>query len=294
MTRSSDRLPRIAPELQRLIEAERRRAPPSREDLQRVYSRVSATLAGPSGGGGEPGASADADGAAEPAGAATATGNALASIGKVAGGLLLGAIVAAVAYHAGVVGGRPPLSASARLEEPTLSADHAAASPPARGEAAALAEAREGRGQPAVVPTLRQGRRRELPAGSGRHTGERDRRSSPRANVKVAAERVPLPPAPVAVEDQLAAERLLLDHARGALSRGKSDDGMKVLAEHIRRYPHGHLVEERDALLVLTLARAGRQKEAREAAVRFARRYPNSIMLPVLRETINNLRSLKR
>ena len=75
----------------------------------------------------------------------------------------------------------------------------------------------------------------------------------------------------------LAGERALVDRARTALSRGQSGDALDALDAHASRYPRGRLSEEREALAVDALARAGRMDAARERATRFRRVYPNSV-----------------
>ncbi len=75
----------------------------------------------------------------------------------------------------------------------------------------------------------------------------------------------------------LAGERALIDRARAALGRGQSDDALTALEAHAKKYPHGRLVEEREALSVDALARAGRLDAARARASRFRAMYPNSV-----------------
>ena len=92
---------------------------------------------------------------------------------------------------------------------------------------------------------------------------------------------------PVAVDasagkDSLGAERALLEVARTALSRGDSAAAMESLDRHVQRFPAGQLTEEREALYVQALARAGRHDEARARAARFEKRFPGSVFRPVV------------
>ena len=80
----------------------------------------------------------------------------------------------------------------------------------------------------------------------------------------------------------LAAERALLEVARTALSRGDAVSALTSLDEHAKRFPGGQLTEEREALYVQALARAGRVAEAKARAAKFAKRYPDSMLLPVV------------
>ncbi|HEY8038519.1 MAG TPA: hypothetical protein VIF15_01945 [Polyangiaceae bacterium] len=84
----------------------------------------------------------------------------------------------------------------------------------------------------------------------------------------------------------VAAERALLDVARGALER---EDGAAALAatrEHERRFPAGMLVQEREAMAVRALVMLGRTGEARARAERFRARFPNSVLLPALESAV--------
>ena len=80
----------------------------------------------------------------------------------------------------------------------------------------------------------------------------------------------------------LAAERALLEVARTALSRGDAASALTSLDEHAKRFPGGQLTEEREALYVQALARAGHLSEAKARAARFAKRFPESMLLPVV------------
>jgi hypothetical protein len=80
----------------------------------------------------------------------------------------------------------------------------------------------------------------------------------------------------------LAAERSLLEVARTALSRGDSASSLASLDDHAKRFPAGQLTEEREALYVQALARAGRLDEAKARAAKFAKRFPGSMLLPVV------------
>jgi hypothetical protein len=75
----------------------------------------------------------------------------------------------------------------------------------------------------------------------------------------------------------LAPERALVDRARAALGRGQSSDALDALDAHAARFPRGRLSEEREALAVDALARAGRADSARARATAFHAKYPNSV-----------------
>ncbi|HEX6836980.1 MAG TPA: outer membrane protein assembly factor BamD [Polyangia bacterium] len=82
----------------------------------------------------------------------------------------------------------------------------------------------------------------------------------------------------------LAAERSLLTDARSALQSGDTARALTILTAHARRFPRGQLAEERDALEIVALARAGDQPRARARAEEFVRRHPHSLFLPSVRQ----------
>ncbi len=81
------------------------------------------------------------------------------------------------------------------------------------------------------------------------------------------------------------AERSLLMRAQVALTRSLPSDGLSALSQHRARFPHGQLVEEREALWVQALAASG-DSRASSAAASFLQRYPESIF----REAVELLR----
>jgi len=79
--------------------------------------------------------------------------------------------------------------------------------------------------------------------------------------------------------DPFAAEVRLLRRAQAAYSHQDFSTALTVLADHTRRFPRGHLAEEREALRVRSLLRAGREAEAHRAAAAFSARFPRSVLL---------------
>ena len=75
------------------------------------------------------------------------------------------------------------------------------------------------------------------------------------------------------------AELQLLRAARQDVTRGDFGGALVVIAEHVRKFRNGGLVEEREALRVKSLAGLGRHEEAQRAAVRFHARFPHSVFL---------------
>lgn len=77
-------------------------------------------------------------------------------------------------------------------------------------------------------------------------------------------------------------EVLTLEKIRSALRSGDSSSALAAVAEHEKRYPSGAHVEEREALAVQALARAGRREEASARADRFRKRYPSSFFMAIV------------
>lgn len=95
------------------------------------------------------------------------------------------------------------------------------------------------------------------------------------------------PPAPRA--DDLAEERALLDDARARLASGDANAALQRLDEHARRFSHGKLGEEREALAIQALVNAGRYDEARTRAAAFRKRSPRSVFLSVIDATLESI-----
>jgi hypothetical protein len=84
------------------------------------------------------------------------------------------------------------------------------------------------------------------------------------------------------------AELQLLRVARQDVTGGNFAGALAAIAEHVRRFRHGSLVEEREALRVKALAGLGRHEDAQRAAVEFHARFPHSVFLSTferMRET---------
>jgi hypothetical protein len=83
-------------------------------------------------------------------------------------------------------------------------------------------------------------------------------------------------------DTSLAAERALLEEARMAMARGSAPEAIAALRRHETAFPRGRLAEERDAMLVQALARAGLGGEAEGRAKAFRERFPGSLFMPVV------------
>ncbi len=98
-------------------------------------------------------------------------------------------------------------------------------------------------------------------------------------DVESAAANPPRPVRPGAKTDRFTAELDLLQRAHGAYNRRDFSTALTLVAEHARRFPNGHLAEQREALHVRSLAGSGRVDEAHRAAAAFAVRFPRSVLL---------------
>jgi len=92
--------------------------------------------------------------------------------------------------------------------------------------------------------------------------------------------------APASLGDAYAAELRLLRPAQTALGRSSFASALALVDEHQRRFPSGHLAEEREALRVKALLGLDRREEARRAAASFRGRFPQSALLARLEEML--------
>lgn len=91
------------------------------------------------------------------------------------------------------------------------------------------------------------------------------------------------------VDLALAQERQLIDQARSALVRGELEAAIDTLAQHRRAFANGRLAEERESLAIQTSIRAGDFAEARQAAERFRRQFPESMLLPAVEAALTSI-----
>jgi hypothetical protein len=75
-------------------------------------------------------------------------------------------------------------------------------------------------------------------------------------------------------------ELQLLARAQAAYMRHDFTRAIALVSELTRRFPNGHLAEEREALRVRSLLGAGRMAEGQRAGAAFADRFPRSVLLP--------------
>lgn len=88
-------------------------------------------------------------------------------------------------------------------------------------------------------------------------------------------------------EDILAESRLIA-RARAELQSGSATAALHTLEQARSRFPYGVLIQEREALLVKALARAGRPGEAQTRGSEFLRRHPSSPHASRVRDSLSS------
>jgi len=78
----------------------------------------------------------------------------------------------------------------------------------------------------------------------------------------------------------------LVERVHLACARHDYGVALALIQEHTRRFPHGPLAEEREALRIEALAGLGSTDEARRHAAVFATRFPRSVLLSRVREAL--------
>jgi outer membrane protein assembly factor BamD (BamD/ComL family) len=86
----------------------------------------------------------------------------------------------------------------------------------------------------------------------------------------------------------IALEQAVLDTARVALGREDGSAALAAADSHARRFPHGQLSEEREAIAIQALVLLHRDTDARARADRFVHTYPNSALMPAIEEAIRS------
>jgi hypothetical protein len=87
----------------------------------------------------------------------------------------------------------------------------------------------------------------------------------------------------------LSVERNLLEIARTALARGKTDTALAILRRQARQFPSGQLAEERDGLWIQALVAKGDYAQARERATHFHRQHPHSLFAPAVDQALQSI-----
>jgi hypothetical protein len=96
------------------------------------------------------------------------------------------------------------------------------------------------------------------------------------------------PPLPSRSTSGLVSERdwSLLKQAREANAQGRYGEALTAVTQHEQEHPSSQLEQEREALRIQALVGMGRREEARALARSFEQRFPESILLESIRETV--------
>jgi len=84
-------------------------------------------------------------------------------------------------------------------------------------------------------------------------------------------------------------ELQLLGRARQSDAHGDYAEVLAMVADHEHRYPAGRLSEEREVLRVKALVGLGRASESRQAAAKFRRQFPRSVLLQKIEDLLASL-----
>jgi hypothetical protein len=110
---------------------------------------------------------------------------------------------------------------------------------------------------------------------------------APAANPPATTATVSAPPSRAS---QLSAERLVLDEARAAIAQGDPGRALDRLERHRRTFSSPILGEERDAMWVEALAKAGRHDEAASKAATFHKHWPESLFTSAVDDAVGPTR----
>lgn len=246
---SRDELGPLDPGLESLLQAERLAPSPS-ESLERVWARVTVSLAG---------------------GSASGQGGHNGAASAVASGGWLGRHARAAVIAAFALGGTSGAAMVVALR------------PPAPGRVVYLERSTAGRsGQAEAIARAASPAEPSSPSAIGPNASA----AVSLQPVPLPPARPAVSPSSSA---SLAAERLLLDEARTALSAGNTDQALASTDMHARRFTHPQLGEEREALGIQALVGGGRYDEARARAARFRATWPNSLFLPAVDASIASI-----
>jgi hypothetical protein len=106
-----------------------------------------------------------------------------------------------------------------------------------------------------------------------------------RRTVNITTQKAVTPPN----DDALLREIALLRSASSAVSRGDSNQGLDMLKEYDHTFPNGVMRQEREGLYISALCGVGRLREAKIAAQKFNRKYPNSPLAVRIEESCKEL-----
>lgn len=104
--------------------------------------------------------------------------------------------------------------------------------------------------------------------------------AAPRAPLKVKEKITPQ------TDDLLAEERALLEMARTAILSNRLPEASTAIKQHETKFAMGRLREERESLKIQWLLSSGNVDAARKAVEEFSKQFPESMLLPALKEAL--------
>jgi hypothetical protein len=90
----------------------------------------------------------------------------------------------------------------------------------------------------------------------------------------------------IPTDEALRREQEIVRRARLALRSGDTAQALQLLTQHAQDFPAGRLAEERDGLQVRALLQEGDERAARGRLDEMSRRFPDSPLLPGLRQAV--------
>ncbi len=142
---------------------------------------------------------------------------------------------------------------------------------------AAVLHATRRAARPATSPRQPEPACAPLPSSNGTHRPSEAASALIKPEAETRTE--PVGPArPASREEGYAGELRLLQPARQVVSAGNFGSALVSITAHERRFPHGRLAEEREALRVKALRGLGRADDARRAAADFRKQFPRSVL----------------
>jgi TolA-binding protein len=94
---------------------------------------------------------------------------------------------------------------------------------------------------------------------------------------------------PATLSEAYALELPILQPALDAVANQDYLAALAAIAAHQRKFPSGHLAEEREGLRVKALVGLGHMSEAARAGTTFCERFPHSALLGQIQEMLGTL-----
>lgn len=269
-------LPPLSSEISKLIEAEKHAPGPAKAVTNKMFANIASSLGipitgtdGPSGSGSDPSGSPSGDsGAGSLPPTISGTGGVVESVSSFQGGLssLLTAVIKPATIIAFAIGAGTGIGT------------HAVFHKDPKPQVIKVQVEKENKffAKPIITKEL-QNKTNALPKTASAYIDLKTTKQ-PRKTQKTLVD----PKEPTTLSE----ERNLIEMARTALARGQAQDAYQALKTHQVKYPKGKFVEERQALIILSLVHLGKIDEANDLAKSFRKKFPNSLLLPTINSAL--------